>query len=113
MGNLEAHRGDFESRHAVALGLSIDTVPLLTLCVSTRAKKAWADEMGVENTQLLSDNWPHGEVARSYGIFREADGFSERAVFVVDGEGVVQWKKVYPIGEQPDVDEILKAVEAA
>ena len=77
------------------------------------SKKAWAEEMGVENTQLLSDHWPHGEVARSYGIFREGDGFSERAVFVVDGDGVVQWKKVYPIGEQPDVDEILKAVEQA
>jgi alkyl hydroperoxide reductase subunit AhpC len=104
MGNLEAHRGDFESRNAVALGLSIDTVP---------SKKAWAEEMGVENTQLLSDHWPHGEVARNYGIFREGDGFSERAVFVVDQEGVVQWKKVYPIGEQPDVDEILTAVEKA
>jgi alkyl hydroperoxide reductase subunit AhpC len=104
MQTLEEKRGDFESRNAVALGLSVDTVP---------SKKAWAEEMGVEETALLSDYWPHGEVAQSYGVFREADGFSERAVFVVDGDGVVQWKKVYPIGEQPDVDEILKAVEQA
>ena len=49
-------------------------------------------------------------MADAYGILRE-EGFSERAVFVIDGKGVVQWKKVCPVGEQPDVDEILKAVE--
>ena len=103
MQNLEKRRGDFESRGAVALGMSVDTVP---------SKKAWAEDMGVENTQLLADFWPHGQMAENYGILRE-EGFSERAVFVLDAEGVVQWKKVYPIGDQPDVDEILKAVEQA
>lgn len=103
MQNLEKHRADYAARNAVALGLSVDTVP---------TKKAWAEDMELEHTRLLADFWPHGGVAADYGIMRE-EGFSERAVFVLDAAGVVRWKKVYPIGEQPDVDEILKAVEEA
>ncbi len=102
MTNLEKHRGEFESRNAVALGISVDTVP---------SNKAWAEDLGVEDLRLLSDFYPHGQVAQTYGVFNAQRGFCERAVFVLDEEGVVQWKKVYPIGEQPDIDEILKVVE--
>jgi alkyl hydroperoxide reductase subunit AhpC len=88
--------------NAVALGLSVD---------SSAAKKAWAQDIGVVDTRLLADFYPHGEVAQAYGVFNEEKGSSERGVFVIDEGGVVRWKKVYPRSEVPNIDEILKAVE--
>jgi peroxiredoxin len=102
MQDLEKHREDTERLDAVALGLSVDSVP---------CKKAWAEAIGVKDTPLLADFWPHGGVIQAYGIFREKNGFSERSVFIVDKEGVVRFKKIYPIGEVPDIGEILKALE--
>ncbi len=102
MQDLEKHREEMERLGAVALGLSVDAVP---------TKKAWAESLGIRETRLLADFWPHGGVARAYGIFREKNGFSERAVFIVDAEGVVRFKKIYPMREVPDIGEILKALE--
>lgn len=82
--------------------MSVDTVP---------SKKAWAKELGIKNTGLLSDFWPHGEVASSYGIFREKEGFSERANIIVDEKGQVVFVRVYPISELPDIEAIIKALE--
>lgn len=61
---------------------------------------------------LLADFEPKGAVARSYGIYREQDGVSERALFVIDGDGVVRWSYVSPIGVNPGADGILTALEA-
>lgn len=102
MQDLEKHREDMERLGAVALGLSVDAVP---------TKKAWAESLGIQETCLLADFWPHGGVARAYGIFREKNGFSERAVFIVDAEGIIRFKKIYPMREVPDIGEILKALE--
>ena len=63
--------------------------------------------MGVEKTPLLADFWPHGGVAIEYGIFRDAHGTSERCVFILDDTGKVKWKKIYPIAERPDIEEIV------
>lgn len=101
MQDLEKRRSDLERLGAVALGLSVDSVP---------CKKAWAEAIGVKATRLVADFWPHGGVARAYGVFREQSGFSERAVLVVDAGGTVAWKKVYPIKERPDIEEILRAL---
>jgi peroxiredoxin len=101
MQDLEKHKADFDRREAVALGLSVDSVP---------CKRAWAEAIGVQQTSLLADFWPHGGVAQAYGIFREKPGSSERAVLVLDREGVVRFKKIYPIKEVPDIGEIIKAV---
>jgi peroxiredoxin len=60
---------------------------------------------------LLSDFEPKGEVARQYGVYRAKDGVSERALFVIDGEGMVRWSYVSPIGVNPGADGILKALE--
>jgi len=103
MQDLEANRAEYAKRGAVALGLSVDSVP---------CKGAWATSIGVSETALLADFWPHGGVAGAYGIFRERNGFSERAVIIVDAGGTVAWKKVYPIREVPDVKEILAALDA-
>jgi peroxiredoxin len=61
---------------------------------------------------LLSDFEPKGEVARSYGAYRKPDGFAERALFVIDAEGVIRWSHVSPIGVNPGADGILSALEA-
>ena len=102
MKGLEANFDRFENLNAVAFGVSIDS----TLC-----KKAWAESLGVEKTRLLSDFWPHGAVATAYGTFRDADGFSERAVFVLSEQGTVQFQKIYPIKELPDIEEIIAQLE--
>jgi len=101
MQDLEKRKEDFDRLDAVALGLSVDSVP---------CKQAWAEAIGVKDTPLLADFWPHGGVAQAYGIFREKNGFSERAVFIVDREGVIRFKKIYPIKEVPDIEAILKAL---
>jgi peroxiredoxin len=101
MQDLEKHKADFDRLGAVALGLSVDSVP---------CKRAWAEAIGVQQTSLLADFWPHGGVAQTYDIFREKPGSSERAVLVLDREGVVRFKKIYPIKEVPDIAEIIQAV---
>jgi peroxiredoxin len=88
----------FAELNAQAFGISVDPVP---------SKKAWADAIGVKKTRLLSDFWPHGAVASSLGLFREADGFSERASVIVDATGTVRFVKVHPIGQVPDIDELV------
>ncbi|HVP57166.1 MAG TPA: peroxiredoxin [bacterium] len=98
MKDLEANAVAFEERGAVAFGLSVDSSP---------SKHAWAESLGITKTPLLADFWPHGGVAGKYGIFREADGFSERAVFIIDPQGKVRFKKIYPIKQVPDIKEIM------
>ncbi|MBW2560286.1 MAG: peroxiredoxin [Deltaproteobacteria bacterium] len=98
MKALETNRELLASLNTVALGISVDSVP---------SKNAWAKELKIAKTKLLSDFWPHGKVAGLYGIFREEEGFSERAAIVVDGTGTVMWVKIYDIPELPDIDEVI------
>lgn len=102
MKALEKNLARFEELKTMALGISVDTVP---------SKKAWAKELGIRNTRLLSDFWPHGEVSRSYGIFKEKEGVSERANIIVDEKGQVVFVRVYPISQLPDIEEIITALE--
>lgn len=102
MKDLEAARGEMEIRNAVAVGLSVDPVP---------AKHAWARSLGLNETRLLSDFWPHGGVAHALGIFREEEGVSERANILIDEHGRVAFIKVYPIEERPDLGEVLAAMK--
>jgi peroxiredoxin len=60
---------------------------------------------------LLADFEPKGEISRVYGAYRSSDGTSARALFVIDGEGVVQWSYVSPVGINPGADGILRALE--
>jgi peroxiredoxin len=101
MKSLEENQKTFEKLNTVALGLSVDSVP---------CKNAWAKELGITKTQLLADFWPHGEVAKLYGIFREKNGFSERANIIIDENQKVMFVKVYPIRELPDIKEIIKVL---
>ena len=101
MKALEANKKKFDILNTVALGFSVDTVP---------SKNAWAKKLGIQHTPLLCDFWPHGKVTKAYGLFREANGFSERANIILDEKHRVIFVKVYPIGQLPDIEEIFRAL---
>jgi peroxiredoxin len=61
---------------------------------------------------LLADFEPKGAVARAYGAYRASEGVSERALFVIDKDGVIRWSYVSPVGVNPGADGILTALEA-
>jgi peroxiredoxin len=61
---------------------------------------------------LLADFHPKGDVARSYGVYNDEIGMSERALFVLDGDGLIAWSYVSPIGVNPGADGILDALES-
>lgn len=61
---------------------------------------------------LLSDFEPKGAVARTYGSYREHDGFAQRALFVIDADGTIQWSYCSPVGVNPGADGILSALES-
>jgi peroxiredoxin len=103
MSSYETDLSKFESADTVVLGVSVDPQP---------AKTAWAKEIGVSSFDLLSDNYPYGDVAKKYGVFREKDGISERAVFVIDKAGRIAWSKVYDIPQQPANSDIFEALAA-
>jgi glutaredoxin len=77
--------------NAQVLGISVDHVPCL---------QSWAESLGGINYPLLSDFWPHGEVAKQYGVLRD-EGYTERAIFVLDTEGVIQYIDIHDIANQP------------
>jgi peroxiredoxin len=62
---------------------------------------------------LLADFEPKGEVSRAYGAYRERDGFSERALFLVDADGVIRWSYLSDISVNPGAAGLLKALEVA
>lgn len=68
------------------------------------ALRAWADREGY-SFPLLSDFWPHGQAARAYGVFDGEKGFARRGTFILDGEGVLRWQTMTPVGQARDVDE--------
>lgn len=98
MKSLEDNVKTFADLNTTAVGISVDSVP---------CKKAWAKSLGIENTSLLSDFWPHGEVAKLFGIFREKNGISERANIIIDQEQKMTLFKVYEISQLPDINEII------
>jgi len=102
MKALEANFQQFEELHTVPVGISIDAVP---------TKFAWANQLGIKQIRLLSDFWPHGEVAKMMEIFRDKDGFSERANILLNQESKVIWKKIYPIAELPDIEEVIRVIK--
>jgi len=94
----------FDGVQTQVLGLSVDSVDSL---------KAWAESLGEITYPLLSDFWPHGRVARLYGVLR-SDGRSERALFIVDKSGIIRYVDVHDIDLQPDNEvlfEVLARIE--
>lgn len=68
--------------------------------------RAWAESLGGLDYPLCSDYWPHGKVSMTYGVFNESLGRPERAIIVIDGEGVVRYIDVHTLREVPDETEI-------
>ena len=98
MKSLEENREKFTSLNCVPVGISVDSIP---------CKKAWAKSLSIQNTPLLCDFWPHGAVAQKYGIFRDENGFSERANIIVNEKQRVVFAKIYPVHSVPDIQEII------
>ena len=90
----------YSSAEVQVLGVSVDTPFSL---------KVWADEQGYQ-FPLLSDFWPHGEVAKAYGVFNEGGGMANRGTFLIDKTGVVRFVEINQPGEARDQDAWKKAV---
>ncbi|MBW2606051.1 MAG: peroxiredoxin [Deltaproteobacteria bacterium] len=91
----------FDENDAVLLGITVDSIPTLF---------AWTKQMGKLWFHVLSDFWPHGKVADMFGVLR-SDGVSERALFVIDKEGILQYAHVGDINKRPDLKDLAKELE--
>ena len=81
-------------------------------CDSVYTLKAWADSLGGVDYPLYSDFWPHGKVSQAFGVFNADVGRPERAIIVIDGQGVVRYVDVHQLREVPDEEEIAQALES-
>jgi mycoredoxin-dependent peroxiredoxin len=93
---------EFQNDKVQVVGVSVDAPFSL---------KAWAEQQGY-TFPLLSDFWPHGEVAKAYGVFNEAAGMANRGTFLIDTEGIVRFAEVNGPGEARDQSAWKKAIAA-
>ncbi|WP_239619945.1 redoxin domain-containing protein [Bradyrhizobium sp. I71] len=93
---------EFQRRGVELVGISVD---------SLYSHGAWSAVRGL-SFPLLSDFNPKGEVARSYRVWREAEGFSERALYVVDADGIIRYAHVSPkLQHVPDIYELFEVLD--
>ncbi|HEX4021981.1 MAG TPA: redoxin domain-containing protein [Acidobacteriaceae bacterium] len=92
---------EFQKYGAELLGISVDGV---------WCHEAFAKDRNL-HFPLLADFEPKGEIARAYGAYRKDDGISERALFVIDRNGIIAWSYCSPIGVNPGADGILQALD--
>ena len=93
---------EFKRHQATMLGISVDG-PWCHAAFAAARKLHFP---------LLADFEPKGAVARRYGVYRDGDGTAERALFVIDGDGIVRWSYLSPVGVNPGADGILEALES-
>jgi peroxiredoxin len=93
---------EFQSHNAELLGISVDGV---------WCHQAFAEARNLRFA-LLADFEPKGAVSRAYGAYRANDGFSDRALFLIDGDGVIRWSYLSPVNVNPGVDGVLTALES-
>ena len=91
----------FNQYDAVLLGITVDNIPTLF---------AWTNQMGQLWFPVLSDFWPHGAVAKRYGLLR-SNGVSERALFVIDRKGIIRYINVHDINKRPPLEDLVGALE--
>jgi len=91
----------FDQYDAILLGITVDNIPTLF---------SWTKQMGDLWFPVLSDFWPHGGVAKKYGVLR-SDGTSERAVFVIDKKGIIRYIDVHDINKRPQLEDLIKELE--
>ena len=90
----------FDKLQCQPMAIGISSVP---------AHRAWVESLGGVNIPVLSDFYPHGEVARKYGVLRE-EGFPERSLFLIDLEGMIRYSQVHELKRQPDNALILEEI---
>lgn len=100
-GRYVDHKDQFDRADAVVVGITTDNLPTLW---------AWSRGMRGLHFAVLSDFWPHGAVAKKYGILREDSGEAERALFVVDKSGTLRYVNVHDIHREPSLEELLEVV---
>jgi peroxiredoxin len=93
---------EFQRLNAEVIGISVDGV---------WCHLAFSKEKNLK-IPLLTDFEPKGEVAKKYGVYRQKDGIAERALFLLDKDGIIRYSYVSPIGVNPGADGILKALES-
>src|SRR3954454_13117144 len=99
MPGYEAESADFERYDAQVVGISVDSVP---------SHVAFAKSLGgIQNYPLLADFHPKGEVSQKYGVWKEDKGICERAIVVVDKQGIIRYIDVHDISEAPENAQIL------
>jgi peroxiredoxin len=91
----------FEQNDAILLGITVDNIPTLF---------AWTNQMGKLWFPVLSDFWPHGAVAKRYGVLR-SNGTSERALFIIDKKGITRYIDVHDINQRPPLEDLVGALE--
>jgi peroxiredoxin len=91
----------FNQYDAIFLGITVDNIPTLY---------AWTNQMGQLWFPVLSDFWPHGAVAKRYGVLR-SNGVSERALFVIDKKGIIRYIDVHDINKRPPLEDLMGALE--
>jgi peroxiredoxin len=101
LGLYQAVFPEFQKFNAELIGLSVD---------SAWSHLAFAKDRNL-HFPLLSDFEPKGQVARTYQVYRAKEGTTERALFVIDADGIIRWSYVSPVGVNPGADGILRALE--
>ena len=102
--------GELTALQAALDDLVADDLEVLTVSTdSMYALRAFADQQGL-TFPMLSDFWPHGEVAEAYGVLHPEIGIALRGSFLVDRDGVVRWTVVQGIPDARDVDDYRKAI---
>ena len=91
----------FDQHDAILLGITVDNIPTLF---------AWTNQMGELWFSVLSDFWPHGAVAKRYGVLR-SNGVSERALFIIDKKGVIRYIDVHDINKRPPLEDLINELE--
>lgn len=93
-----SHIEKIEQLNTQVLGISVDSVP---------CHVAWARSLGGISFPLMADYYPHGEVARKYGVLSER-GFAERVVFVIDKQGIIRHIENVDLAELPSIDRLFE-----
>jgi len=94
-------KGIFDKNDAILLGITVDNIPTLF---------SWTNQMGKLWFPVLSDFWPHGGIADSYGVLR-SDGTAERAIFIIDKDGIIRYIDVHDINIRPRLESIARELE--
>ncbi len=101
MQSLEDYKDEFRGLNVIPIGISVDTSP---------SKRAWAESIGISETRLISDFWPHGELSKSLDLFIPDKGVSKRANVLVAKNKEILFMKIYEMSIVPNLDEITEFI---